>query len=229
MKFSFSKKAIFKAIAVLLFISVAVSAYIMNRPKEDLLWLESDETHSAGEENEREIASLGESNKDDSNKDEMIVVDLAGEIKNPSVYILPSGSRVYEAIEAAGGLTENGDTRNTNLATPLSDGMKLYIPSRNDVEREQTETGEAPGIRYSSGKRSVGVESGSSTDSGLININVADSNELQKLTGVGPATADKIIKYRSEYGGFKKIDELKNVSGIGEKTYIKLKNSITIE
>ena len=126
-------------------------------------------------------------------------------------------------------MTEHADTRNTNLAAPLTDGMKLYIPSKKDVAAEQKRTGESPGSRYINGNTALQAGSSSGTENRLININTAGSEELQKLTGVGPSTAGKIIAYRNEFGKFNKIEELMNVSGIGEKTFAKLKNAITTE
>ncbi len=147
------------------------------------------------------------------NEDEMIVVDVAGEVSNPSVYILPKGTRIYQAVEAAGGLSAKADTSNVNLAAVLHDGTKLYIPRKNES---------VPVIQTSSSPDAV-------SESGLININTANSSELQKLTGVGPATAEKILAYRREYGQFNKIEDLKNVSGIGEKTFAKLKSHICVQ
>ncbi len=156
-------------------------------------------------------SSKGESEtiSENLNENEVLVVDIAGQVVNPAVYILPAGSRLYEAIEMAGGLTEAADTRNTNLAEFVLDSSKIYIPSEKELELEVTKALEEK--------------------SGLININTADSSQLQRLTGVGPSTAEKIINYRKEYGGFKTIEDIKNVSGIGEKTFEKLKNLIVVE
>lgn len=144
-----------------------------------------------------------------------IVIDVAGEVVNPSIYMLPEGSRIYQAIDAAGGLSSKADTSLVNLAAVLYDGTKLYIPKKN----EQATVIQTSG---SSGPASVPGEPG------LINLNTADSTELQKLSGVGPATAEKILTYRREYGGFNKIEDLMNVSGIGEKTFAKLKSQICV-
>lgn len=138
-----------------------------------------------------------------------VIVDIAGEVAKPNVYVLPYGSRLYEAIEMAGGLTDAADTRNTNLAECIIDGTKIYIPTEKEAEEE--------------------IKKDFELKSGLININTADSTELQKLTGIGPSTAEKIITYRNEYGRFKRIEDIKNVSGIGDKTFAKFKNLIVVE
>lgn len=160
-------------------------------------------------------------------KPKIIVVDISGYVKKPAVYTLPEGSRIYQGIEAAGGLSENADTRNTNLAAPLCDGMKLYIPSKDEAVEQEKRTGEKPGSLYVGGN--TAVTSKSENTKRTVNINTANSEELQQLTGVGPATAEKILTYRSEYGPFKTTEDLMNVSGIGEKTFEKLKDFISVE
>lgn len=164
-------------------------------------------------ENCEEVAVNSETEDTLGEEDQKIVVDIAGEVNNPSVYILPQGSRVYEGIEAAGGLTKDADTRNTNLAALLTDGIKLYIPNQKEAEAMEQSKGSSSGTKKPN----------------VVNINTAGSEELQQLPGVGPATAEKILNYRNEYGRFNQKEELKNVSGIGEKTFEKIKNRITVE
>lgn len=146
----------------------------------------------------------------------MIFVDIAGAVASPSVIELPEGSRVFEAIEQAGGLTKDADTRCTNLAEVLTDGQKLYIPTKKELEDNPA------------GPSGIIDSNTGTSHTALININTADSSTLQQLSGVGPATAEKIISYRNENGKFKAIEDIKNVSGIGDKTFEKFKNKITI-
>lgn len=147
----------------------------------------------------------------------MIMVDVAGAVINPSVVALPEGSRIFEAVRKAGGLTEQADTRSTNQAEILVDGQKIYIPTKQELSEEY-------------GKADISVFSGQDKTlrPSLININTADSETLQQLSGVGPATAEKIIDYRNQNGKFTSIEEIKNVSGIGDKTFEKFKNKITV-
>ena len=147
----------------------------------------------------------------------MIYVDVGGEVKDPSVVELPDGSRVTDAITAAGGLTELADLTDINRAAFVSDGEKIYIPSQvSELEDDGLSAGE-------------GGDGGTAKSSdGRININTADSTQLQELTGVGPATAEKIIDYRKQNGRFQSIEDIKNVSGIGDKTYEKLKDHIKV-
>ena len=135
-----------------------------------------------------------------------IIIDVAGAVKNPDVVELPSGSRVEDAVDAAGGLLVNADVSSINRAAVLSDGEKVYIPFLDDEDGA----------------------SGDSGDDGLVNLNTADAALLETLPGIGPATAAKIIQYRNENGLFKKTEDLMNVSGIGPVTYAELEPLIGI-
>lgn len=224
MNLSISRKMLYKVIAGILLIAVTFIVYSIRQSGDDVIWIDEGETRTNYQNPQEEIIA-----EDEPMVASFIVIDVSGEVMVPSVYTLSDGARVYEAVDAAGGLTENADTRNTNLAAILSDGMKLYIPSKKEVEEEEKQTGETPGSRYINGSTSQSAAASGGSKAGLININTANSAELQKLSGVGPVTADKIISYRNEYGEFKAIEELMNVSGIGEKTFAKLKNTITAE
>ncbi|NLT47148.1 MAG: hypothetical protein GXX92_01920 [Clostridiales bacterium] len=224
MNLSISRKMLYKVIAGILLIAVTFIVYSIRQSGEDVIWIDEGEARTNYQNPQEEIIA-----EDEPMVASFIVIDVSGEVMVPSVYTLSDGARVYEAVDAAGGLTENADTRNTNLAAILSDGMKLYIPSKKEVEEEEKQTGETPGSRYINGSTSQSAAASGGSKAGLININTANSAELQKLPGVGPVTADKIISYRNEYGEFKAIEELMNVSGIGEKTFAKLKNTITAE
>lgn len=157
-----------------------------------------------------------------------ICVDIGGAVESPMLAELPQGSRVEDAIVAAGGLTEDADISNINRAEFLEDGQKIYIPEA--VSGVSDAAGASNGENSLSGdvaSASPGVAGGSAAG-GKININTADSIALQQLNGVGPATAQKIIDYRTSNGSFKSIEDIKNVSGIGDKTFEKLKDYITI-
>ena len=149
----------------------------------------------------------------------VIYVDVGGEVNQPSVVELSDGSRVTDAIAAAGGLTEKADLTDINRAAFVSDGEKIFIPSQ--------EADSEDGVLSADGGSSGSGSSGRSSD-GKININTADSTQLQELNGVGPATAEKIIAYRKQNGRFQSIEDIKNVSGIGDKTYEKLKDHIRV-
>ncbi len=136
-----------------------------------------------------------------------IVIDVSGAVNNPSVVKLPEGSRVYEALDAAGGLCENASVVSLNRASILNDGDKIYIPTKDE--------------------ELIVLES-SSSRSGVININKATAELLQTIPGIGPATAEKIIEFRNNNGPFRSIEELMDVNGIGEKTFEKMKEKLCI-
>lgn len=144
-----------------------------------------------------------------------IFIDIEGQVKNPGVYKLKSDARMYEAIELAGGLLANADTGAINQAEILYDGEKITIYEIGEIENDNYQMPETV--------KTLGL-----TTNGLININEADSQSLQEIPGVGPATAEKIIEYRNLNGKFKSIEELTNVKGIGEKTLEKIKDMITV-
>lgn len=162
----------------------------------------------------------------------MIYVYVVGEVNMPSVVELEEGARVVDAIEKAGGITDSGEIKNLNLAYKLKDGEKLYIPSLDEVIESE---GKSTNILYiSSGIDSSEVtdtnieETNSVDDNGLININTCTQVELETLIGIGPSTAKKIIDYREENGRFKKIEDIQNVSGIGEATFNDIKEEICV-
>nr|WP_245823447.1 helix-hairpin-helix domain-containing protein [Metabacillus halosaccharovorans] len=142
-----------------------------------------------------------------------IVIDVKGAVLKPGVYEVPVDSRVYEAIQEAGGLNEKADELAVNLASPLQDGMVVYIPIKG-------ETKENPFI-------SQNVAEDPSQKK--VNINLATSEELQTLTGIGPSKAESIISYREEHGPFTKIEDLLEVTGIGDKSFEKLREEITVK
>lgn len=159
-----------------------------------------------------------------------IVVDVAGAVSRPGILILEEGSRVYEALEQAGGVTSEGDLRDVNLAAELLDGEKLYVPSAKEYP-EEGDPGPGqpaePTIK-NAGSAAEKNGAGGSNAAKKVNINTADEAELQRLSGVGPATARRILDYRSEKGRFKKIEDIMNVKGIGSKSFEKMKEMISV-
>jgi competence protein ComEA len=210
------KKLLLKVIAGVIILVIAFSMYLArNSDSEDTVQvlIPKEENHiQEGNEAEEEDVSTAA-----IVSEKKILIDVSGAVNQPAVVELKEGSRVFEAIELAGGLSKDADTRSTNLAQVLTDGEKLYIPTKKELE----ETGGS----YLQTKNTSVEASGSAE---LININTANSETLQQLTGVGPSTAEKIIRYRTENGNFKTIEDIKNVSGIGEKTFEKFKNKITV-
>lgn len=167
-------------------------------------------------------------------EEQYIIVHLCGAVVNPGVYELKQGARVVDGVISAGGFAEEASEEGLNLASPLTDGSRIYIPTATEVEEARTEGSLSSGETFDgattlydrSGTQSA---SGSSPKSNLVNINTATEDELTTLTGIGPTRAKAIIEYRETSGAFKTIEDIKNVSGIGEASFRKLKASITVK
>ncbi len=154
-----------------------------------------------------------------------VMVYVCGAVRTPGVVRLPAGARVTDALELAGGPTAKAELAAVNLAAPVADGQQILVP-----ERGAPAVASAPAASGStSSGGALGVSSvGGSTTGALININTASLEELDRLDGVGPSTAQKIVDYRTENGGFKTIDEIKEVPGIGDAKFAAMKDSITV-
>ncbi|GLF89796.1 competence protein CelA [Bacillus safensis] len=144
-----------------------------------------------------------------------IFVEIKGAVRKPGVYTFQSDARVEEAIQKAGGFTRKADTIEINQAAKLEDSMMIYVRNEGEAER-QTQT--------SSADASSGIEK----EQG-VNVNQADAAELQTINGIGPAKAEAIIAYREEHGEFLQIEDLRNISGFGEKTIERLKSQLTVK
>ncbi|MFC4709641.1 helix-hairpin-helix domain-containing protein [Enterococcus eurekensis] len=189
-------------IATFLF-GIVFLMYQKGSNEEELLW----------ETVESNVSSVTEST-DLAQEDLVILVDIKGEIKQPGVYELAHDARLNELILLAGGFTENAEVRQINLAEKLSDQQMIYVPNQDELTFSIDQL--------------VEDEEDMSQSSTTVNINTADLTELQQLPGVGPSKAQAIIAYREENGLFKSIEGLLEVSGFGEKTFEKLKDSIVI-
>lgn len=152
-----------------------------------------------------------------------ILVDVSGAVNKPAVVELLPGSRVQDAIDAAGGLKKRADITGINRAAEVKDGEKIDIPFKN---RSGTSQGAYSGHSGFGDQSDGSLAAGQA--GGMININTADTIQLQTLTGIGPALAERIITYREQNGQFMSIEDIKNVSGIGEKTFEKFRDQITI-
>lgn len=161
-------------------------------------------------------ADEGAAAKSEPVAEKTIVVHVDGAVAQPGVFTLVDGSRVNDAVLAAGGLTEEADTSTTNLAAPLADGAKVHIPTSDELAAPVS----------AEGGGATGAASASSN--GLVNINTATSADLQTLSGVGEATAAAIIEDREANGPFTSPEDLMRVSGIGEKKFAKIKDHICV-
>ncbi|PAE23045.1 MULTISPECIES: helix-hairpin-helix domain-containing protein [Bacillaceae] len=141
--------------------------------------------------------------------------DIKGAVKKPGVYEAKEGERVIDLLEKAGGLTEKADSTKINFALKITDEMVIYVPEEGEILEE---------ARAGAGN----VEVKGQQDSGKVNLNGADETELQTLPGIGPSKAAAIIEHRDTNGPYKDIEDLKLISGIGDKTFEKLKEHISV-
>ena len=160
---------------------------------------------------------------------EMLSVYVCGAVNAPGVYEFSAGSRLYQAIDAAGGMREDADKNYLNLAMELTDGQKLQVPTQEEV---RTGAVDAETLNNMSGNTSENSTSGSSGTgsggNGLVNINTADETLLMTLPGIGEAKAKSIIAYRQEKGAFTKIEDIMNITGIKQAVYEKIKDAICV-
>ncbi|MGN0073129.1 MAG: helix-hairpin-helix domain-containing protein [Coriobacteriales bacterium] len=147
----------------------------------------------------------------------LIVVDVEGAVRNPGLYTLPAGARAGDAVEAAGGLAPKALQGGVNLAQELEDGQQLNIPFKGSASKPAAGAGTAGGAGASG-----------SAGSGLVNINTASAQELQQLSGIGPALSQRIVDYRAEHGPFASIEDLLEVSGIGQAIVEKIRSQVSV-
>jgi competence protein ComEA len=170
------------------------------------------------EETDVDLASAEEGNdgnEAESARPKEIIVDVKGAVQSPGVYTMTTNSRVVDAIEKAGGLSETAEQKAVNLAQVVEDQMVIYVP----------EEGEE-GVDY--GHLNPGTTDATGSTENIVNINTAEKEALMTLNGIGNSKADSILTYREENGNFKTIEEIQNVSGIGEATFANLKDFITV-
>jgi competence protein ComEA len=145
----------------------------------------------------------------------MLVVDVAGEVRRPGVYRVPAGSRVDAAVQRAGGVTRQGESSAVNLAMPLHDGQQVVVPRRGEVATVGGPA--APGAAPSSPD---------APSAQPISLSTATVEQLDTLDGIGPTLAGRIVEYREAHGGFRSIDELRQVDGIGDKRFATLREAV---
>lgn len=180
-------------------------------------------------------------------------VHICGEVISPGVYELEAGSRIYQAVEAAGGFTEHAAAEYLNMAEAVCDGMKIVVPDLRTLSEEQARgpavdgeaavgivaggnaenggsaAGNLSGRNGSGGDRSGGNSAGQpAKGTGKVNINTAAKEELMTLKGIGEARAEDIIAYRESHGGFSRIEDIMKISGIKNAAFDKIKDDITV-
>lgn len=213
-----------KIIIISIIIIFIIGIYYFSIREKD--YIESDTNFSISNKTENDTNKEESESKDTKKK---IIIYIAGAIKNEGVYELDENSRIADCIEKAGGLTEDANLQDINLAYMLEDGMKIYIPKNSESNNHDNTESNAT---TENDKREVTVKNienkNSKTQNVKININTATQTELETLPGIGSSTALKIINYRKENGKFKSIEDIKNVNGIGDSKYNKIKDMIKI-
>ena len=165
-----------------------------------------------------EVTTVSKDEKEDKNQKEevveqdLITVDVKGAVKSPGIYDLPVGSRINDAVQKAGGLTDNADSKSINLAQRISDEALVYVPTKEEATNQEAHS-----------------NASNTKENKKVNLNKASLEELKQVKGLGAKRAQDIIDHRESNGKFKSVDELKKVSGIGAKTIEKLKEYVTVD
>lgn len=215
MEFTTKQKIIIISIIIVLII---VGIYVYNiRFSEDI-----NENTNENQLNTSFVENILE--KDDKNKE--IIVHITGAVKKNGIVKLKEGARIYDAIEMAGGSTDDADLSKINLAYVLEDGQKVYIPKIGEINQENAEE---EYITFEYGNNKNIIQDYNKGGNEKVNINTANQTELETLPGIGTATAEKIIDYRNKNGKFSSIEDIQNVKGIGNAKYENIKESICVK
>ena len=199
-------------VVILVTVMLVVIGYYIIRKTEKYDYSEIEKVSNIMEENKEVL--------DDNVVEDKIIIHITGEVEEGGVIELEKGARISDAIEEAGGITEEADLSNVNLAYSLSDGQKVKIPNINEKNKEVI-------IEEEAGENIIIEENKSKAEK--VNINKATQTEIETLPGIGPSTALKIINYRKEHGKFEHIEDIKNVSGIGDSKFENIKEYICTE
>ena len=191
------------------------------------------ESDSGKHTSDADIDNGSEAVSDKEMQQAMIYVDVCGAVANPGVFQLAAGSRVFQAIEAAGGYLPEAALTCVNRAGVLTDGQQLYILTQEEMERQGVDPAEMAGASdgQMNGSAGTGQNTGMTAQvqqDNRININTADEAQLTTLTGIGATRAQAIIAYREENGPFAAIEDIMNVQGIKEGTFAKIKDEIVV-
>lgn len=206
-----------KPIFMLILLGLVLVVYLQRNQSDDQLTLVSENlVESSTEQNQTNSEQI------ETSKRSLIFVDLQGEVERPGVYQLELGSRMVDLLEKAGGLTQEAYDRNINRAMILEDQMSIYIENIHEIDQQDAINIEAI-VRPEDPDKKV------DNSSALININLAEVEELQTLKGIGPAKAQAIVSFREENGAFESIESIKDVPGIGPKIFENIKAMIVVK
>lgn len=215
-----SNKEKIKKIGIIIIIMVLIIGYFIYQRKNEFTI------------KEEELSNENTIKEPKEEKSKKIIVHISGAVKQEGVVELEENSRIADAIEKVGGLKENAETKEINLAYKLEDGMKIYIPAKEEIQnKESQEANKENQYVYEGTKENNSQRNSEEKNISVnkkVNINKASQEELDNLPGIGPSTASKILEYRKQNGNFKNIEDIKEVSGIGEAKFEKIKEMITV-
>lgn len=162
-------------------------------------------------------------------ENQSVQVHVAGRVRHPGVYTVPGDARVAGAVEAAGGMASGAHPGRLNLAAPVCDGCQIWIPARGDgMVAPPGQTGSVTATQRTGPSETGGVAGGPSAAGAPINLNTASQGELESIDGVGPVMAGRIVAWRQEHGRFTSVDQLREISGVGPKTFEKIRPHATV-
>ncbi len=157
-----------------------------------------------------------------------LVVQVSGAVNRPGLCSLPPGSRIQDALQAAGGISSNADSEFLNLASYVEDGQRIDVPARQPTRPPAQASGSTPASGRAAEPTREAFPTQAPVPAGKININTATQAELESLPGIGPSLAQRIIAYREQNGPFKTIEDIQKVKGIGPATFERIKDLITV-
>lgn len=210
------KKAILVAVAIVVAIMGYYFFFVQSEPKK----VENDPIFSEMAQEDKEVTKEEVDDKEPS----IIKVDVKGAVQSPGVYMAKPGDRVIDLIAAAGDFTKDANLNKVNLAQLVADQMVIYVPRVGEEDADISSV-----LSAVEGGTEIGNKGANSGNKQQVNINTATQAELETLTGIGPSKATAIIEYRETTGKFQQIEDLKNIPGIGDKTFEKLQDSITVK
>ena len=209
------KEKIFIIIFIIFTAYTVIDTYSLKEPKEE----------------KKEVTIKKQAKEDKETVSQKVLIDVKGEVNTPGVYELTVDNTVIDAIKKAGGLTSQSDTSNINLSKKLEDEMVIIVYSKEEIKEMNKEI-ECPPCNdvcvTKEDEKALLEEETEEKITGKVNLNEADIEALQTLDGIGEVKAKAIIDYRDKNGPFKQIEDIKNVSGIGDSVYEKIKDNITV-
>lgn len=210
------KGKIFIIIFIIFTAYTVIDTYSLKEPKEE----------------KKEVTIKKQTKEDKETVSQKVLIDVKGEVNTPGVYELTVDNTVIDAIKKAGGLTSQSDTSNINLSKKLEDEMVIIVYSKEEIKEMNKEI-ECPPcndvcVTKEDEKALLEEKETEEKITGKVNLNEADIEALQTLDGIGEVKAKAIIDYRDKNGPFKQIEDIKNVSGIGDSVYEKIKDNITV-